>query len=158
MYYGFRCYNQEGKPMGWLYTAHQESELNCIDNPIYFDWCKRWKTEQGAKKNFDYYHQRWQLKSGGYLQIELMPEIVEQKETQNRTSQQKWDAKHPYIIKQSKVKYDKNNPVWSFRPTSELRDWLEKERWNTEEGKPETNAQLVIRKLNKLKQLESQGY
>ena len=43
-------------------------------------------------------------------------------------------------------------------PTIELVEWLEKERWDDRDGKPETNAALVIRKLEKLMEMEYQGY
>jgi hypothetical protein len=78
--------------------------------------------------------------------------------SKKRVHQERWDIDHPEIIKQSKAKYDKENPVWGFRPTPELREWLEEERWEDEEGKPETNATLVIRKLTKLMKMEQQGY
>ncbi len=80
-------------------------------------------------------------------------------ETKNsRSSQKRWDAANPEVVRESKAKYDEKNPIWSFRPTPELRKWLEEERWDDEDGKPETNAALVIRKLEKLKKLEQQGY
>ncbi|MEL4895937.1 hypothetical protein [Crocosphaera sp. Alani8] len=161
MYYGYRCYADDHEPLGWFYTTHQEQELNWTTNPSLFYWCKRWKTRRGAEKNFDYYQQQWQLyrrQKCGYLKIEIMPEIPSIDENPNRTSQQQWDAKNTKIIKESKTKYDEKNPVWAFRPTPELIEWLEEERWDNENGKPETNAQLLIRKLNKLRQLECQGY
>ncbi|MGK7939915.1 MAG: hypothetical protein AB4062_07150 [Crocosphaera sp.] len=161
MYYGYRCYTKDDEPIGWLYTAHQGADLNYTDNPDLFYWCKRWKTRKGAEKNFNYYQEQWQLyrqKKGGYLKIEIMPEVPTLDENFNRTSQQQWDSKNGKIIKDSKAKYDKKNPIWSFRPTVELIDWLEEERWEKENDKPETNAQLLIRKLNKLRKLESQGY
>lgn len=68
-----------------------------------------------------------------------------------------WDELNPEIIKQSKKKYDKKNPIWSFRPNQEIREWLEEERGETEEGKQETNAQLLTRKLTKLMKLEREG-
>ncbi len=161
MYYGYRCYTDEHKPLGWLYTTHQDADFNYTDNPDSLHWCKRWKTERGAEKNFDYYQGRWKSsrrETGGYLNIELMPEVPSIDEQYNRTSQEKWDAKNAKIIKKSKAKYDKKNPIWSFRPTVELINWLEEERWENENDKPETNAQLLIRKLNKLRKLESQEY
>ena len=75
-----------------------------------------------------------------------------------RTSQEKWDAQHPEIIKASKAKYDQQYPVWSFRPTPELLQWLEEKRGDDEHGNPETNSALLIRKLEKLRRLENQGY
>lgn len=85
MYYGYRCYSQEGQPIGWFYTHSNDTEFTCTK--INFDWCKRWKTQRGAAKNFDYYNRRWQFQSkGGYLKIEIMPEVPKQQETkQNNT-------------------------------------------------------------------------
>ena len=77
---------------------------------------------------------------------------------QNLTPQQKWDKNHPEIVKKSKAKYDSKNPVWGIRPDEELKEWLEEERWNDDDGKPESNSALVIRKLKKLMKLERQGY
>jgi O-methyltransferase involved in polyketide biosynthesis len=75
-----------------------------------------------------------------------------------RETKDKWDKEHPDIIKKSKAKYDQNNPTWSFRPSEEIKDWLEEERWDREDGKPESNAQLLARKLSKLMKLEREGY
>ena len=69
------------------------------------------------------------------------------------TPQQRWDANHPNVIKESKAKYDADNPILSFRPTPKILEWLEEERFDNE-----TNADLLKRKLEKLRQLESQGY
>ena len=74
------------------------------------------------------------------------------------TPQQKWDKKHSDKVKKSKAEYDKENPVWGFRPTPELKEWLEKERWDDKDGKPESNAALVTRKLEKLMEMEYQRY
>lgn len=74
-----------------------------------------------------------------------------------RDTKDSWDKNNPDKIKQSKAKYNKQNPVWGFRPTPRLREWLEKARGNDENGKPETNAALVIRKLDKLMNMESEG-
>ncbi|ACB54456.1 hypothetical protein cce_5110 [Crocosphaera subtropica ATCC 51142] len=161
MYYGYRCYTNDNEALGWFYTTHKELELNWTTNPDLFYWCKRWKTKRGAEKNFDYYQRRWKSyrrERCGYLKIEIMPEVPSIDENSNRTSQQKWDAKNGKIIEESKAKYEQKNPIWSFRPPSELIEWLEEERWYTEDGKPETNSQLLIRKLNKLKNLECQSY
>ena len=76
----------------------------------------------------------------------------------NLTPQQRWQRKNKDVVKKSKADYDKKNPVWAFRPTPELREWLEKERWDDKDGKPETNAALVTRKLEKLMEMEYQGY
>jgi hypothetical protein len=61
------------------------------------------------------------------------------------------------VIKQSKAEYDRKNPVMSFRPTPELIQWLDEERWD-DDGKPETDAALIKRKLEKLMKMENQGY
>jgi len=78
-----------------------------------------------------------------------MPEIHDLQ----KSSQKRWDEKHPELIKKSKERFDTKHPVWSFRPTPELLEWLEEERWDDEDSKPETNAALVIRKLKKLKKV-----
>jgi hypothetical protein len=74
------------------------------------------------------------------------------------TPQQKWDKKNRKTVQKSKAEYNRKNPVWGFRPDEEMREWLEEERWNDNNGNPETNAALVIRKLNKLMNMERQGY
>ncbi len=76
----------------------------------------------------------------------------------SRESQKKWDRTHSHAIRKAKAKYDAQNPVWSFRPPQEMREWLEEERWNNTNRTPESNAQLVTRKLKKLMNLEQQGY
>ena len=68
------------------------------------------------------------------------------------------DRNNPDKVKQSKAKYNKENPVWAFRPTSEFREWLEKERLGDKDGKPESNAVLLTRKLEKLMKIKYQGY
>lgn len=125
-----------------------------------------WKTTQGAEKALygvsvtqvlrhqtrkkdvqtymDYYRE-----SEGY-QVEIV-EVVET--PVQPTPQQRWDANHPEVIRESKAKYDEKNPVWSFRPPAEILEWLDEERWDDE-----TNADLLKRKLEKLRQLECQGY
>jgi|GEM_PF-1709953 len=159
-YYGFLCYSQEGKPLGWLYTTQSEREYNWTDKPEYFHWCKRWKTKKGAIQNFDWYNEQWQFKSkGGWLKIEEMPEEVIPENSQNsRSSQERWDAKHPEKVQKSKTKYDIKNPVWAFRPSHKLLEWLEQERWDDNHEKPETDAALLNRKLEKLRELEQQGF
>lgn len=69
-----------------------------------------------------------------------------------------WNKSNSEIIQRSKAKYDRKNPIWSFRITPELLEWLNQERWNDGDGNPETNSALVIRKLNKLMKLENEGY
>ena len=75
-----------------------------------------------------------------------------------RDTKNKWDKNNPDKVKESKAEYDKKNPVWAFRPTPEMIEWLEMERWDDSNGNPETNAALVIRKLEKLMEMEYQGY
>lgn len=75
-----------------------------------------------------------------------------------RDTKDNWDRKNLDKVKTSKAEYDKKKPIWGFRPTPELREWLEKERWDDENGNPETNAALVTRKLEKLMEMEYQGY
>ncbi len=80
-------------------------------------------------------------------------------ETKNSLSnQERWDAAHPEIVRVSFAKYDAKNPAWSFRLTPEIAEWLEEERWDLDDGKPETNAALITRKLEKLMKMERQGY
>jgi hypothetical protein len=72
MYYGYRCYNKDGEPLGWLYTYSNNTEYTWTDKD--FGWCKKWKTERGARKQFDNCNARWKFVSkGGFLKIELMP-------------------------------------------------------------------------------------
>jgi hypothetical protein len=75
-----------------------------------------------------------------------------------RISQKKWDEANPKIIRESKAKYNLKKPSWSFRPSPELIEWLEEERWNDDDGNPETNAALLNRKLTKLMNMERQGH
>lgn len=80
----------------------------------------------------------------------------EQPLTSSRQSQEKWDATHSDIIKESKAKYDSNNPIWSVRfktEHQEILDWLNEERYDDE-----TNQDLLVRKLRKLMKMENQGY
>lgn len=69
----------------------------------------------------------------------------------NRDSKNKWDKDHPQVIKKAKAKYDMKNPIWSFRPSLELRDWLEEQRMDSE-----GNAHLLTRKLSELMSLKQQ--
>lgn len=88
MYYGYRCYNKHGEPIGWLYTHNKDTELVHTDKPKYFHWCKRWKTSVGASKNFDRYNKAWEFHSkGGYLKVEAMPDITLIEATEVRTLQ-----------------------------------------------------------------------
>lgn len=70
------------------------------------------------------------------------------------TPQQKWQKKNKDIVKKSKAEYDKKNPVWGIRLDEELRTWLREEKVKDENGKLESNAAVVIRKLQKLMKLE----
>lgn len=157
MYYSYRYYDESGKPLGWLYTLKEDCQILWTDNLASLHWCKRWKTERGAKKHQQYYEQLLQsLGLGGYLQVEPIPVSDEQPLTSSRQSQEKWDATHSEIIKESKAKYDSNNPIWAIRfktEHQEILDWLNEERWDNE-----TNQDLLVRKLRKLMKMENQGY
>lgn len=153
MYYGYRCYTKENEPLGWLYTFSCDTEYAWTNRD--FHWCKRWKTERGAKKHFDSYNKRWQFKSqGGYLKIELMQEIVETE----KSPQQRWNEANRDALYQAQENYNQKRPIISFRPKAELLEWLENERYKDENGEPETDAALLNRKLEKLKKLEQQGF
>ncbi|PSB29765.1 hypothetical protein [Chlorogloea sp. CCALA 695] len=75
-----------------------------------------------------------------------------------KSKQQQWNEKHPDIVQTAQAEYNKKRPVWSFRPTPENIQWLEEERWNDDNDKPESDATLLNRKLNKLRLLEQQGF
>lgn len=75
-----------------------------------------------------------------------------------KSRQQIWNEKNREVVEKARSDYDKKRPNWSFRPTPEILEWLEQERWTEDDGKPETNAALIIRKLEKLKKLECEGY
>ena len=57
-----------------------------------------------------------------------------------------------------KVVDESELPIWYFQITSENLQWLEEERWDNEDGTLESNAQLLNRKLEKLRELEQQGF
>ncbi|NEO33208.1 MAG: hypothetical protein F6K36_22840 [Symploca sp. SIO3C6] len=142
MYYGFRCYDKNSKPLGWLYTYDNGTVIAFTKQNL--DWCKRWKTEPGAKKNFDFYNRRWQFQSkGGYLKIEVMPEFTEP--SKQRRLQD--------FLELTEEEFETTQSVWSFQPTPENLKWLEEERCENED-----NAALLNRKLEKLRKLEQQGY
>ncbi|MEA5595762.1 hypothetical protein [Rivularia sp. UHCC 0363] len=83
MYYGYRCYNSEDKPIGWLYTHNSDTEIVWTDTKL--NWCKKWKTQKGAVNSFDHFNSRWKFKSeGGYLKIEVMPEFEEPESAASR--------------------------------------------------------------------------
>lgn len=75
-----------------------------------------------------------------------------------KETRQRWDRNNREIIRRSKAKYNAKNPVFSFRTTPELLEWLEAERQKDENGKPENNSDLIIRKLEKLMKMEKEGY
>ncbi|MCC5640867.1 hypothetical protein LC593_34585 [Nostoc sp. CHAB 5844] len=156
MYYGYRCYTKEDEPLGWLYTFNKNLEYAWTNRD--FHLCKRWKTEKGAKKHFDYYNNNWQFKSkGGYLKIEVMPEFS-QSQFSAKSNQQLWNEANRDKVYQSQEKYNQKRPIISFHPKAELLEWLEQERRFDEDGEPETDAALLNRKLEKLRQLEQQGF
>lgn len=102
MYYGYRCYSQDGQPIGWLYTYNNDTDLAFTTTN--FDWCKRWKTERGVTKNFDYYNQRWQFQSkGGYLKIEVLPEV-------NQTEV----SKNSDVAQELQQDYEQNNTIYKM--------------------------------------------
>ena len=155
MYYGYHCYNKDGQPLGWLYTFSSDTEYAWTNKDLH--WCKRWKTERGAKKHFNNYNRRWQFKShGGYLKIEIMPDIPEQESVESRRQKllEEWGDS---AIEQLQEEGEKC-PIWSFRPKPEIVEWLEEERWKENGGEPESDAALINRKLEKLMKLERQGF
>lgn len=156
MNYGYRCYTSYDEPLGWLYTFSSDTEYAWTDKDLH--WCKRWKTERGAKKHFDNYNSRWQFKSkGGYLKIEVMPEFS-QSQYKAKSNQQQWNEANRDALTLTQENYNQKRPVMSFRPKTELLEWLEEERKADENGEPESDASLLNRKLEKLKNLEQQGF
>lgn len=156
-YYGYRCYDNKGIALGWFYTTYSGRSCTYTNNPPDLHWAKHWKTIKGAERLFDSENERWRFSSkGGWLKIEPMPEF-EIPLTRNALKRKEWDAENPDAIRQSKAEYDRKNPVMSFRPTPELLQWLDEERWADDE-KPETDAALIRRKLEKLMKMENQGY
>ena len=75
-----------------------------------------------------------------------------------KSKQQQWNEAHPDVVQKAQQDYNKKRPVWSFRPTPENIQWLEEERWGDDNGKPESDAMLLNRKLDKLRKLEQQGF
>ena len=69
------------------------------------------------------------------------------------TPQQRWQRKNKDVVRKSKANYDQKNPVWSFRPDEELRNWLN----NSKENDRESNASVLIRKLKKLRNIEQEN-
>lgn len=75
-----------------------------------------------------------------------------------KITRQKWDKNNQHIVKESKAKYNAKNPILSFRANPELLEWLEKERGKDKNGKLEKTSALIIRKLEKLMQIEKERY
>jgi hypothetical protein len=156
-FYGYQCYDSDGNPLGWFYTTNSGRVYNYTNNAELLHWAKRWKTPEGGKAKIEHYNKNWHFFSkGGSLKIEAMPEF-EIPVTSSALKRKEWDLANKDIVKQSKAEYDRKNPIISFRPTPELIQWLEEERWD-DDGKPETDGALIRRKLEKLMKLESQGY
>ena len=156
-FYGYRCYNSDDLPLGWFYTTDSGKDYNWTTHPAELSWCKRWKTARGAERSFDHFNKGWNFRSkGGCLKIEIMPDF-EIPLSRAALRRKEWDAANSDVIKQSKAVYDRKNPVMSFRPTPELIQWLDEERWKDDE-KPETDAALIKRKLEKLMKMENHGY
>lgn len=122
-----------------------DPRYNAVDAGRITD-ARTWKTERGAKK---YLEQHLLLgRQGEKLRAKWSSiEVVE------ISAQQQWDRQHSDIVKQSKDNYDRKHPVISFRPKLEIAEWLNEERFADE-----TDAELLNRKLEKLRQLECQGY
>lgn len=156
MYYGYRCYTKDNEPLGWLYTFASNVEYAWTNTDLHL--CKRWKSERGAIKHFDYYNKNWQFKSkGGYLKIEAMPYIAEpeSKELRRQKLLEEWGDD---VVVKPQNKVEDNSPTISFCPKAELLEWLDQERWTDNNGEPESDAALLNRKLDKLRQLEQQGF
>lgn len=148
MYYGYRCYDKNNEPLGWLYRP-TATEITWTDKNL--DWCKRWKKQQTAEKYFNNYNSRWQFQSsGGYLQIEVMP-FDEPKPITSRKQEilGEWGNN----IVDNEIKEDKKLPIISFTPTLEMMQWLNKERWDSE-----SDEDLIKRKLHKFMKMEREGY
>lgn len=156
MYYGYRCYTSYDEPLGWLYTFSRDAEYAWTNKDLH--WCKRWRTERGAKKHFDSYYKRWQFKSkGGYLKIEVMPDIPEPESAKSRR-QKLLEELGDDVAPQPQEKDDEKSPTLSFRPKPEILQWLEEQRWTYNDGEPEPDTVLINRKLEKLMKLEQQRF
>jgi hypothetical protein len=139
IYYGYQCYSKNGEPLGWLYTFSSDTEYAWTNRDLHL--CKRWKTPKGAEKHFEQYNGRWQLKSkGGYLKIEVMPEFTESKSSA-KSNQQLWRE------------YDQAPKVIVFKPQQEILKWLEQERCVNDDGQPESDGEVLNRKLTELMKL-----
>ena len=85
-----------------------------------------------------------------------MPELETHQLKDYRETKKRWDKQNVDKVKESKAKYDADNPVWSIRFKDEdgnVLEWLNEERWDNE-----SNQELLMRKLRKLMNLENQGY
>jgi hypothetical protein len=150
-FYGYRCYTADNVSLGWFYVTGRDYVWT--EYPADLHWCKRWKTIRGAQKSFDHFNQSWNFRTkGGYLKIEVMPDF-EIPPTRTTLKRQAWDAAKSDPIEQS----DKEPPVINFRPTPDVRAWLDEERWDND-GVIETDSVLVNRKLEKLRKLEDRGH
>jgi hypothetical protein len=134
-----------GNQVKYLIYTQGDTRYNALDSGTVAG-ARTWKTERGAKKYLEQH-----LLIGG--QGERLRAKWSSIEVVEISSQQQWDKQHPDIVKQSKAKYDQRRPVLSFRPKPEIAQWLTKERCPNE-----TDAELLNRKLDKLRQLECQGY
>lgn len=76
----------------------------------------------------------------------------------SKSRQQRWNELNPDSLRKAQEAYNEKRPTWTFRPSPENLEWLEEERWEDEDRKPESNAALLNRKLVKLRKLEQQGY
>jgi len=152
--YGLACYNQNAEFLGWFYT-YQELGYERYTWSKSTLHSKGWKTEKGARNNLTYYQDRL---NGAQKSVILKVEVMPEDSAPLKTKQQRWHEKHPGVVEESKKKYNLKRPIWSFRPTPENVEWLEQERWKDEQGKLETDAALLNRKLAKLRELEQQGF
>lgn len=134
-----------GNKIRYLIYTQGDPRYNAIDSGT-LAGARTWKTERGAKKYLE-----------NHLLVGQQGEKLRQSwksiEVVEISAQQQWDKQHPDIVKQSKANYDCKRPVLSFRPKPEIAQWLKQERFPDE-----TNAELLNRKLEKLRQLECQGY
>jgi len=136
--------------MGWLYT-YGKTIVYTTKN---LHWCKRWKTEKGAKENFDSYNQKWQVKSeGGYLKIEQMPEEKEapcqSQEKQDEKDKQMNEPLEPLeeldeltLEFLKSVNYPRVHMIWS--------EWFEEAKAYELSDKEITELEQYLEKNNQL--------
>ncbi|MCL6753328.1 hypothetical protein KBT16_21095 [Nostoc sp. CCCryo 231-06] len=74
------------------------------------------------------------------------------------SNQQRWNEANRDALYQAQENYNQKRPIMSFRPKTELLEWLEGERYQDENAEPESDASLLNRKLEKLRLLEIQGF